>query len=331
MQKAIVCYTMLILFSSLSMTLVANAQSSPTVGSVDISGIYLSNTGTLYNIKEVNDTVWLVGTESTTNNDAATITNIFSGILQNNDTELSGKWTNYPLSNSTEAGNVDFDITINSNNNITLTKSALSDTSSNAYPINTLTKYDPILHAPLSIFVSMENILVNEARSPTSDILYAGISGQKNNDDPLTATKYYGPRGDGSNITSNLRIGPFSLDNGNDSLKVKILGLDKGGSRTPYTLVNLRDTLVQLMEPSYNISDLVQATNVISSISPGLIPGGCNGLVFIDEIELASEILRNSTTENGGYNEEKTYIGTTSPPGCGPPSQYVVKLSIANQ
>jgi len=331
MQKAIVCYTMLILFSSLSMTLVANAQSSPIDDSIDISGIYLSDKGTVYNIKEANDTVWLVGTGSITSNDAATISNIFSGVLENNNTKLSGKWTNYPLSNSTNAGNVDFDITANSNNNITLTKSALSDISSNAYPINTLTKYNPILHAPLSIHVSMENILVNEARSPTSDILYAGISGQKNNDDPLTATKYFGPRGDGSNITSDLRIGPFSLDNEKDSLKVEILGLDKGGSRTPFTLVNLRDTLVQLMEPSYNISDLVQATNVIGSISPGLIPGGCNGLVFIDEIELSSQILRNSTTESGGYNQEKTYPGTTSPPGCGPPSQYVVKISITNQ
>lgn len=331
MQKAIVCYTMLILFSSLSMTIVANAQSSSTVDSVDISGIYLSDKGTIYNIKQTNDTVWLIGTEATTSDDAVTIANIFSGLLENNNTELSGKWIDYPLSNSTDAGNVDFNITVKSSNNITLTKTAVSETSNNSYPINTLTKYDPVLHAPLSIFVTMKNILVNEARSPTSDILYAGISGQKNDDDPLTATKYFGPRGDGSNITSDLRIGPFSLNNENDSLKVKILGLDKAGSRTPFTLVNLRDTLVQLIEPSYNISGLVQATNIIGSISPGLIPGGCNGLVFIDEIELTSEILRNSTTESTGYNQEKTYVGTTSPPGCGPPSQYTVKISITSQ
>ena len=38
----------------------------------------------------------------------------------------------------------------------------------------------------------MENLLINEARAPTFDILYAGISSQKNNDSPLTATKYFG-------------------------------------------------------------------------------------------------------------------------------------------
>ena len=34
------------------------------------------------------------------------------------------------------------------------------------------------------------------------------------------------------------------------------------------------------------------------------------------------------TASNGEHIIEKTYPGTTSPPGCGPPSQYIVKLSI---
>ena len=53
-----------------------------------------------------------------------------------------------------------------------------------------LTKYDPAVHGPLTVYVSMENILIDIPRSPTSDLLYVGISGQKNNDAPLTATKY---------------------------------------------------------------------------------------------------------------------------------------------
>ena len=82
------------------------------------------------------------------------------------------------------------------------------------------------------------------------------------------------------------------------------------------------------MESSYNVTDLVQATNIISSLSPALIPKGCNGIVFIDDLELSSESLRNITALNGENNQEKSYSGTTSPPGCGPPSQYTVKLSI---
>lgn len=332
MQKPIVYFTAILLFSSLSMIFVANAQHSTTNNSISISGNYLSDKGTIYDVKQTNDTVWLVGTPSTINKDVETISNIFSGVLKNNNTELLGKWIDFPLSNNSHNGKIGFNIIMNSNKNTILTKITSNEESSNAYPINTLTKYDPALHTPLKIFVSMENVLVNEARSPTSDILYAGISGQKNNDDPLTATKYFGTRGDGSNITSNLKIGPFSFDNENDFLKVEILGLDKADSRTPFTLVNLRDTLIQLMEPSYNISDLVQAVNVISSISPGLIPGGCNGLVFIDELAFPSEVPRNLTaTSSGGYNMEKTYMGTTSPPGCGPPSQYLVKLTITSQ
>ncbi len=198
------------------------------------------------------------------------------------------------------------------------------------YPVNMLTKYDPVVHGPLTIYISIENVLIDIPRSPVSDLLYIGISGQKNNDTPLAATKYLGTRGYGSNITTDLRIGPFSINNENDTLKVYILGLDKEDGPPSFTLVSLRNTLIQLMEPSYNVTSLVQGTNVISSISPALIPRGCNGLVFIDMLELSSESLRNLTAFNGENNQENTYSGTTSPPGCGPPSQYVVKLSIKN-
>ncbi|MDF0681160.1 MAG: hypothetical protein P0116_09370 [Candidatus Nitrosocosmicus sp.] len=305
----------------------ADAQSS-TNNSIDISGIYLSDKQTIYDVKQTNNTVWILGTAAP-NVKPSTIADIFSGTLANNNSKIIGKWIDSPLSNKSNGGNVDFDLLIDdSNNNMTLTKNLSTSGSNNVYPANILTKYDPSLHGPLTIYVSMENIFVNEARAPTSDILYVGLSGQKNNDNPLTATKYLGARGDGSNITTNLRIGPFILNNENDSLKVEILGLNKADSTISFTIINLRDTLNQLMEPSYNISDLVQATNVIRSLSPGLIPGGCNGLVFIDEIPLSSEFLRNSTAFNEQHIIEKTYPGTTSPPGCGPPSEYVVKLSI---
>ena len=329
MRKSSIYYTLLTFLSISSMIFVlyADAQ-SPNNSSMDISGIYLSDKQTIYHVIQTNNSIWILGTDAP-NFNSNTFVSIFSGTLENNNSKITGKWIDYPLSNDTKSGNVDFSLLMdNTNNNIALTKILSTSGSNNVYPANVLTKYDPSLHGPLTIYVSMENLLINEARAPTSDILYVGISGQKNNDIPLTATKYLGARGDGSNITTNLGIGPFTFDKENDSLRVEILGLNKAESTTPFTLISLRDTLTQLMEPSYNISDLVQATNVIRSLSPGLIPGGCNGLVFIDEIPLSSEFLRNSTALNGEHIIEKTYSGTTSPPGCGPPSQYVVKLSV---
>ena len=110
-----------------------------------------------------------------------------------------------------------------------------------------------------------------------------------------------------------------------------MLGLDKDDGTKSFTLISLRNALIQLMESSYNVTNLVQATNIISSLSPALIPTGCNGLVFIDKLELSSAALRNLTAFNEENYKEKTYTGTTSPLGCGPPSQYVIKLSITSQ
>jgi hypothetical protein len=308
----------------------ANAQSAIN-NSSDINGIYISDKQTFYHVKQINNTVWILGAIPP-NNASGTITNIFSGTLNDQFDRISGKWITSPLSNNTKSGNVNFDLEIgNSKNNITINKISQTTESSNGYPVNMLTKYDPAIHDPLTIYVSIDNILIDIPRSPVSDILYIGISGQKNNDIPLAATKYLGPRGYSSNITTDLRIGPFSINNQNDSLKVYILGLDKEDGTPSYTLISLRNTLIQLMEPSYNVTNLVQATNIISSISPALIPRGCNGIVFIDKFDLSSESLKNLTAYNVENNQEKTYTGTTSPPGCGPPSQYVVKISIETQ
>ena len=326
MQKAIVCCIGVILIC-FSTTFIAYAQQSTRDNNIDLSGIYLSDKQAIYYIRQSNSTVWILGTTES-NNGSTSISNIFSGTLEDSNSRILGKWIDSPLSNNTTSGNVDFNVMIESDKNITLTKNPSPPGSTGVYPSSSLTKYDPSLHTPLTMYISLKNILIAEARSPTSDILYVGISGQKNNDVPLTATKYLGTRGDGSNITSDLRIGPFLFDSEDESLKVNILGLDKAGSRTPFTLISLRDTLIQLMETNYDTGNLAQATNIINSISPGLIPGGCNGLVFIDEMAFSSEFLRNSTAFNGEHTLEKTYTGTISPPGCGPPSQYVIELSI---
>ena len=326
----VIIYCPIIVFLSILFIIIveyANAQ-SPTNNSVDISGIYISDKQALYNIIQINNTVWIFGTTAP-DNASGTIKNIFSGMLEDNFNRITGKWIDSPLSNNMKSGIVNFELFIDkSKNNITLNQILQATGSDNVYPINMLTKYDPAVHGPLTIYVSIENVLINIPRSPVSDLLYVGISGQKNNETPLAATRYLGAQGYGSNITADLTIGPFSINNENDTLKVYILGLDKGDGTASYTLISLRDTLIQLMEPSYNVTSLVQGTNIISSISPALIPRGCNGVVFIDMFELSSESLRNLTAFNGENSQVNTYSGTVSPPGCGPPSQYVVKLSI---
>ena len=169
----------------------ADAQTPTNNSSMDISGIYLSDKQTIYYVIQTNNTVWILGTDAP-NLKVNTFVSIFSGTLENNNSKITGKWIDYPLSNNTNNGNVDFNLLMDdSNNNITLTSIPSTTGSNNVYPANMLTKYDPSLHGPLTIYVSMENLLINEARAPTSDILYVGISGQKNNDNPLTATKYF--------------------------------------------------------------------------------------------------------------------------------------------
>jgi hypothetical protein len=276
----------------------------------------------------MNNTVWILGTLAP-DSATETISNIFSGTLNDNFNRITGNWIGSPLSNNTKSGNANFDLWIDdSKKNITMNKIPQTTESDSVYPVNSLTKYDPAVHGPLTIYISIENILIHIPRSPMSDISFVGIGGQKNNDTPFAATKFLGPKGYSSNTTADLKIGPFLVNDEHDSIKVYILGLDKDDGLPSFTLLSLRSALIQLIEQSYNVTDLVQATNIISSLSPALIPKGCNGLVFIDRLELSFESLRNLTALNGENHQEKTYAGTTSPPGCGPPSQYVVKLSI---
>lgn len=296
--------------------------------SFDISGVYISNDQNKYYLRQVNDSIWWVGTVDDNSN---IISDIFSGVIAEGD-HIFGKWINSPLINNTGSGNVIYDLSVSSKNNVTLIKTSLNS-EDGSYPVDTLTKYDPDLERPLSLYVSIDNVMINEARSPNSDVLYVGISAKKSDGEPLVSTRYLGVRGDGSNITTSLNLGPFVFDKDDDadnSLKIELLGLNKAGSRTPFTLLSLTDALIQLMDPLYKISSLNHATNLLHSISPGLIPGGCNGLVFADEVDLSYNALRNSTSLTGTYSQEKLYTGTNSPPGCGPLSEYVVTLSITS-
>ena len=108
------------------------------------------------------------------------------------------------------------------------------------------------------------------------------------------------------------------------------MGVNKEDSRTTPILISLGETLVQLFDPSfdfYSLSNMYQTNLLMRSLSPGLLSGGCNGLVFADKIFLPFEELKKSIS-NGIYSQEKSYLGTESPPGCGPNSKYQVKWSV---
>ena len=92
MQKGITYCSMLIFFSISCMIFVICADAQlPTNTSRDISGIYLSDKQTIYHVKKTNNTVWILGTAAP-NIEYSTITNIFSGTLENNISQITGKW-----------------------------------------------------------------------------------------------------------------------------------------------------------------------------------------------------------------------------------------------
>ncbi len=141
MRKVIIYCTMLIFFSISCMIFViyADAQ-SPTNNGMDISGIYLSDNQTIYHFKQTNNTVWIIGTAAP-DVESSTIVNIFSGMLENNISKITGKWIDFPLSNNTNSGNVDFNLLMDdSNNNITLTRILSTSGSNSVYPAKMLTK-----------------------------------------------------------------------------------------------------------------------------------------------------------------------------------------------
>jgi hypothetical protein len=67
----------------------------------------------IYHIKQINNTVWILGATDL-NNASGTITNIFSGVLDDNFSKISGKWIDFPLSSNMKSGNVDFQLLIDS-------------------------------------------------------------------------------------------------------------------------------------------------------------------------------------------------------------------------
>ena len=108
------------------------------------------------------------------------------------------------------------------------------------------------------------------------------------------------------------------------------MGINKDDPNIPSTLINLEESLIQLSDPSFSsfdVSNTHQADLLIRSLSPALLLDGCDGLVFSDKIFIPFNDLK-KILSSGTYSQEKSYLGTESPPGCGPNSKYHVQWSI---
>lgn len=283
----------------------------------DLSGLYLSDSQDKYYVRNIDDSIWWV---SISKNDSS-ILNIFKGIINKN--KIIGTWIDSPLRKTTGFGNLNMSIDVHSQENITLNSNMIG----NKYSSLHLVKFIPESIILPRIFVVLDSIRIEIPRAPTNDVLYVGLSAKKDFDNPIASTRYLGNRGENSNITLDLKVGPFDLDKKDKGITINFLGINKAGARTPQSLINLQDTLFQLLDPIYSWSNPYQANSIVRSISPGLLPGGCNGLVFADKIFISTEDIKKMLSTDS-TSIEKYYEGVESPTGCGPNSKYYVKYSI---
>jgi hypothetical protein len=288
----------------------------------DLSGLYLSNDQDKYFLKQVGDSLWWVGI----NKNNSQVDNIFKGIINGNN--ITGQWISSPLKKTIDNGSIKLIISNNSNTNITINKVP----SYNKFPVNQLIKFNPDIQVTPKFMVGIDSIHVIIPRSPVYDVLSVGLSVKKGDNDrnPVTGTEYLASREVNANVTSNLILGPFEINKKDNGLTIEFLGINKDDSSVSSMLINLREILIQLSDPSFNsydISNPNQADATIRSISPDLLSNGCNGLVFADKIFIPLQDLK-KILSSGTYSQEKTYPGIESLPGCGPISKYQVKWSI---
>ncbi|HXS60945.1 MAG TPA: hypothetical protein VN703_09070 [Candidatus Sulfopaludibacter sp.] len=287
---------------------------------IDLSGLYLSNNQDKYFLKQVGNSLWWLGI----NKNNSQVENIFKGIINGNN--IIGQWIGSPLKKTIDNGSMKLSISYNSDKNITINKIY----SYNKFPINQLIKFNPNIKATPKFMVAIDSIHVLVPRSPIYDVITAGLSVKKGDNDPVAGAEYLASRETNANVTPNLILGPFEINKKDNSLTIEYLGMNKDDSSVSSMLINLKETLIQLSDPSFNsydISNPDQADSLISSVSPGLLSNGCNGVVFADKISIPLQDLKKILT-SGTYSQEKTYLGTESPPGCGPISKYQVKWSI---
>jgi hypothetical protein len=315
-----VIYIPQLAFGQQNNSILVNQPTTNTNSQIDLSGLYISNNQDKYFLKQVGNSLWGLGI----NKNNSQVENIFNGIINGN--FITGQWIGSPLKKTIDNGSMKLIISYNSNKNITINKVP----SYNKFPINQLIKFDPNTQVIPKFMVVIDSIHVLIPRSPIYDVITVGLSIKKGDNDPVTGTEYLASREANANVTPNLILGPFDINKKDNGLTIEYLGMNKDDSSVSSMLINLKETLIQLSDPSFNsydISNPDQADSTIRSVSPYLLSNGCNGLVFADKIVIPLQDLK-KILSSGTYSQEKTYLGTESPPGCGPISKYQVKWSI---
>ncbi len=310
-------YVPVIVFGQNFSTSPSNSTTLNPNSNIDLSGLYISNNQDKYFLKQMGNSVWWIGTEK----NGSQITNIFKGTIEGD--KIIGQWIDSPIRMTNGSGDIRLNLFVNSSEDIAIKKVFNND----KMPWNQLIKFNPKIHIVPKIMIILNGIRIDIPRSPTQDILYTGIGVWKNKDETSYATRYLAARGENSNINLNINLGPFNLDEKDKGIYIEFLGVDNAFSQTSAALIYMRDALTQLLDPSYNVTSIYQAESIISSLAPGLLPGGCNGVVFADKIFLPMDNIKKMVT-NGTFTQEKFYFGSESPPGCGANSKYYVKWSI---
>ncbi len=317
-----VIYTPHLAFGQQNASTIVNNATINTKKPFDLSGIYIADNQDKYFLKQVGNSLWWIGTDK---NDSD-IKNIFKGIIDGGN--ITGQWVDSPLKKTIGNGSLNMIISFNSIENITI--NIVPSSNNDKFPINQLIKFNSKIQVIPQFMVTINSINVEKPRSPLYDVLFMGLSVKKDNNDPITATRYLANREANSNITLNLMLGPFVFDKKDTGLTIEFVGVNKDDPNIPSNLINLEESLIQLSDPSfssYDISNAHQADQIIRSLSPTLLNNGCNGLVFSDKVFIPLADLK-KILSSGTYSQEKSYAGTESPLGCGPNSKYQVKWSI---
>ncbi len=286
----------------------------------DLSGQYLSNKLDKYYLKQVGNSLWWIGFDKYN----ATLNNIFKGVVVGNN--IVGQWIDSPLKNIVESGTLTMKIYPGPNKTITISKVPFD----NKFSINQLTKTNTEGRIMSKFMVVIDNINVKTPRSPIFDVVSIGLSVKKGDGVPMISTQYLASHETNDNISLYLGVGPLEIKNKDKGIIIEFLGINKNDASVSSMLINLEEALIQLSDPSFNsydISNSIQADAALKSIFPGLLSTDCNGLIFSDKILIPIQDLK-KILSSGTYSQEKTYLGTTSSPGCGPISKYEVKWSI---
>jgi hypothetical protein len=178
-----------------------------------------------------------------------------------------------------------------------------------------------------TFLVRLDKVTVDEARSPSADTVYVGLSGKVGQGgQPMSATRFLGDLGDHVTRNVGIRVGPFNVP-GNQMLSFSYLVENKGGGGVSQNLIDMGKAAAGVLATPGVAAGVAAAEQVVRFVAGGLLPGGCNGIVAADEIILSKGQLQQMTSR-GPHTETKFYPGTDSPRGCGSNSRYHVTWTV---